>query len=137
MQTGFIATTEPDRARARALAQALELLGLEVPCPWWDASVAPEDSAAWERQGILDALGVLAADLVLCFNDDGVLVETPGKGGRHTELGIALTSQKRIVLIGRRTQLSHSLREVACVPDVPALFMWIQDQQYRAWAEAA
>ena len=72
----------------------------------------PSVYAQFIRQcAIEDIEDVLAADAIICFTE---LLNVPGRsrGGRHVELGIALSNNKQIYVVGPRENVFHYLPQV-------------------------
>jgi hypothetical protein len=67
----------------------------------------------------MDFDDVREADVCIAFTEpaDG----PQGRGGRHTELGIALALGQRVIIVGPREHVFH------CLPDV---------ERYERWPEA-
>lgn len=66
----------------------------------------PELFASYADTDIED---VQAADILVSFTGQG------GKGGRHVEFGLALAQGKRLILVGPREHVFHTLPQVeAC-----------------------
>lgn len=62
-----------------------------------------------------------AADTVISFTSGG-----GGKGGRHVEFGMAAALGKRLIVIGPREHVFHTLAEVDWYPDWPRFVMALQ-----------
>lgn len=110
----------------------LAALGHEVTSRWIDChtdvsgdfassftpeqlNIAPDLCAPLGRHDIED---VDAAQTVISFTDG-----TGGKGGRHVEFGYALARGKRMILVGPREHIFHTLPEVEHFPDWSRLVM--------------
>jgi hypothetical protein len=73
-----------------------------------------------------DIEDVLAADTVISFTE----AAGGGKGGRHTELGIAIAAREfgkpmRIIIVGPREHVFHTAPGAEWYPDWPRLVMAI------------
>lgn len=120
------------------------LLGVEVTSRWIDkhphtngphrleTSFKPEELAAdpetCGKYATVDVDDVLAADTVISFT-----CGTGGKGGRHVEFGIGVGAGKRLIVVGPREHVFHTLPQVEWYPDWPHFVMELS----RARGEAA
>lgn len=75
----------------------------------------PQDCMRIARHDLDD---VLAADAVISFTSGG-----GGKGGRHVEFGYGLARGKRMIVVGPREHVFHTLSQVEWYPDWPRLVM--------------
>lgn len=112
----YIAARYARREELIPLAQQLEQAGAAITCRWLFAdggSLAGEDLSPAERGGQLakmDFEDVQQADICLAFTEPS---DNPaGRGGRHTELGIALALGRRVVLVGPREHVFHCLPQI-------------------------
>jgi hypothetical protein len=105
----YIAAPFPLRAEAVKLMQFLEAAGHAVTSTWLRKDDMPDSDAAAR----LDLADVRRADVLVALNPPGW--ETKGSGGRHCELGSALTLGKPIVLMGPRTNTFHYHSDVEAV----------------------
>lgn len=106
------------------------LCGVTVTSRWIDlhGGSAPESRTAdqlhADTQGssvyaIHDLQDLMASDTVISFTDGS----NSSKGGRHVEFGYALAEGKRIILVGPRENVFHTLPEVEWFPDWSRLVM--------------
>lgn len=117
----------------RGVRDVLEALGHEITSRWIDChtdvsgdytkSFTPEflnatpELAAPLGQHDVDDLA--AAETVISFtSDDG-----GGKGGRHVEFGLALGLGKRLIVVGPRENIFHTLPQVEHYPNWSRLVM--------------
>jgi hypothetical protein len=78
----------------------------------------PEKCAPLGQHDVDD---LMAADTVISFtSNDG------GKGGRHVEFGMAVALRKRLIVIGPREHVFHTLSAVEWFPDWPHFVMALQ-----------
>lgn len=75
----------------------------------------PEKCAPLGQHDVDD---LVAADTVISFTSTN-----GGKGGRHVEFGIAVALGKRLIVIGPREHVFHTLAEVQWFPDWPHFVM--------------
>lgn len=68
-----------------------------------DLNDRPGDFAEF---ALMDLYDLRTADTLISFGSDG------GRGGRHVEFGYALALGKRLVLIGQREGIFHTMPEV-------------------------
>lgn len=105
----YIAAPFPLRAEAVKLMQFLEAAGHAVTSTWLRVQDMPDSDAAAR----LDLADVRAADALVALNPPGW--ETKGTGGRHAELGAALTLGRPVVLLGVRSNTFHHHSDVEAV----------------------
>jgi hypothetical protein len=63
----------------------------------------------WAHEDIED---LMSAHMVVSFTEAPGHVPGRGRGGRHVEMGIALATQKRCVIVGYRENIFHWLEQV-------------------------
>jgi hypothetical protein len=123
----YLATRYARHAEMRAARDALRDLGHTVTSRWVDQhgghvleSFAAErlnsDPAHCAAYAKADLDDLAAADVVVSFTTTG----GGGKGGRHWEMGWAHAAGKRLVLVGPREHVFHTLPEVEHYPDTAA-----------------
>jgi hypothetical protein len=71
---------------------------------------------------LIDTEDIALADTFIMFTSNG------GRGGYHTELGIALAMRKEIFLIGKRQNVFHCLSNVQVFPDWESFMKWIKER---------
>jgi len=106
----------------REVAQELRLRGFRVTSRWLDSPTpisgeelsSPAEAA---RLAAMDLRDVQSADVCIAFTEPADHAK-PGRGGRHTELGIALANEAEVVLVGRREHIFH------CLPQVKQFDHW-------------
>jgi hypothetical protein len=104
----------------RAIAEEMQRAGLEVTSRWLHGSEPLRECDLGEHGrgaeiALNDFADLRAADICFAFTDgDGRF----GRGGRHTELGIALALGLRTVIVGPREQVFH------CLPGVEHFPSW-------------
>lgn len=123
------------------------LMGAEVTSRWIDkhpdtngptllSSFTPEvlaaDPEGCGKYASVDVEDVLAADTVISFT-----CGTGGKGGRHVEFGIGVGAGKRLIVVGPREHIFHTLPEVEWHPDWPHLVMALTREAGLAGSNAA
>jgi nucleoside 2-deoxyribosyltransferase len=120
----YLAARFARQPELRDIAEELHCAGAEVTSRWLGSERSLEQfeltgdgrSAELARMDIDD---LKAAEICIAFTENG---DGPsGRGGRHTELGIALALNLRVVLIGPREHVFH------CLPTV---------ERYASWQEA-
>lgn len=120
----YLAARYSRNAEMRGARDVLEALGHTVTSRWIDChagkylvSFTPEhlnsDPGYCSRLGLHDIEDLSSADTVISFTD----AEGGGKGGRHVEFGYALAQPgKRIILVGPRENIFHTLPQVEHYP---------------------
>lgn len=115
----------------RGVRDVLTALGHEITSRWIDlhggdqlesaaAIVLNSDPASVAHFGQHDIEDMLAADLVISFTS----ADGGGKGGRHVEHGFALGARKRVMVVGPRENIFHTLPQVEHFADWPHLAMY-------------
>jgi nucleoside 2-deoxyribosyltransferase len=112
----YIAARYARRDELKDFARELQDAGASIACRWLYAdggALLDDDLSPQSRAGKLAAIDfedVQSADICLAFTEPG---ENPsGRGGRHTELGIALALGRRVILIGPREHVFHCLPQI-------------------------
>jgi hypothetical protein len=124
----YLAAAYERNDEMRGVRDVLVALGYEVTSRWIDQEVSGQteaagaaelaaDPAAYVKFAHKDLDDLRAADTVISFTGGG------GRGGRHVEFGIAHTLGKRLVLVGLREHVFHTLPEVEWYPDWTQLAM--------------
>jgi hypothetical protein len=127
----YLAARYSSHPEMRGVRDVLEALGHTVTSRWIDChtDVVGDFTSSFtvetlaEKTGECAPLGqhdlddLDAADCVISFASTG------GKGGRHVEFGYALAKGKRMVLVGPRENVFHTLSQVVHYPDWPHLVM--------------
>jgi hypothetical protein len=112
--------------------------GYEVTSRWIDLhggdqleSAASEalnsDPASVAHFGQHDMEDIEGADTLISFTSGG-----GGKGGRHVEFGIGLALGKRMIVVGPREHVFHTLPQVEHHDDWPRLVMALTAEQQEA-----
>jgi hypothetical protein len=123
----YLATRYSRNAEMRAIRDDLTALGHEVTSRWIDqhGGDLPESIVAEKlnsepencfKYAQIDVDDLTAADTVVSFTCDG-----GGKGGRHVEYGLALGLGKRLILVGSRENVFHTLPQVEWYADAAAM----------------
>lgn len=105
----YIAAPFPLKSEAAALMNFLVAAGHAVTSTWLRVDDMPDTDAAAR----LDLADVHSADVLVALNPPGW--EVKGSGGRHVELGAALTLGKPVILLGPRTNVFHHHSDVQMV----------------------
>jgi nucleoside 2-deoxyribosyltransferase len=137
----YLAARTGRQAELRDIAERLTAAGAEVTSRWLFSE--PLTNAELGVVGRATALARMdledleRAQLCIAFTEGAS--PSPGRGGRHTELGIAFALKKRVVVVGPREHVFHCLPEIEHYPSWDearrALFP-SSDQTVRADAEA-
>jgi hypothetical protein len=119
----YLAARYSRHPEMQGVRDVLEGIGYRVTSRWIDqhggkypTSFTPEilnsDPAYCGAVGQHDIEDVEAADIVISFTD----ATGGGKGGRHVEFGLALGLGKRVILVGPREHIFHTLPQVEHYP---------------------
>lgn len=109
----YLASRFARRDEMRTIAWELESCGFEVTSRWLE-SPAALTSSDLEPEGVgadlasMDLEDLRRSDVCLAFTEASDHPR-PGRGGRHTELGIAIGLGLGIMLIGPREHVFHAL----------------------------
>ena len=95
----------------------LEALGHTVTSRWieGDHEIDGEDPDPDEciRLALEDLIDLADADTLVCFTEEpGASFEKGNRGGRHVEFGVALSADKRIIVVGYRENAFYYMPEV-------------------------
>lgn len=109
------------------VARQLNQVGHEVTSRWiWgshqlsDAELATNGPVVHESRFAQEDLeDVHAADILVAFAEP---LRQPTRGGRHVEFGVALALGKRLIVVGQREHVFHSLPVVEVVATTKELF---------------
>lgn len=135
----YLAARYSRHEEMQGVRDVLVALGCTVTSRWIDChggqlttSYAPEQlNKRPEECGVLgqhDVEDLLAAETVISFTSrDG-----GGKGGRHVEHGIAIGAGKRIIVVGYRENIFHTLPKVEFFPSWPHLVRALGELRYAA-----
>jgi hypothetical protein len=115
----YLAARYSRNAEMRSIRDQLQDLGHEVTSRWIDQHGGNllESIAAGKLNANpvecypyaeIDVADLMAADIVISFTS----ADGGGKGGRHVEFGLALGLGKRVVLVGPRENVFHTLPAV-------------------------
>lgn len=126
----YLAARYSRNAEMRGVRDVLQGLGHEVTSRWIDqhggslpesiaASKLNEDPEGAYPFAEADVEDLAAADTVVSFTS----ADGGGKGGRHVELGLALGLGKRVLIVGPRENVFHTLPVIEWYPDWPHLVM--------------
>lgn len=139
--TIYLAARYSRRLELCAYAETLRSLGATVRARWLSGSHQIDDSGeplgelgeaaiesgevSAEKFAVDDLQDVLAADVVICFTEPPRSTAT--RGGRHVEMGIAIASHKKVLVVGYRENVFCWLPEIKFFADVEPCFKWVSD----------
>mgnify|MGYP001588867675 CR=1 FL=1 len=126
----YLAARYSRNAEMRGVRDVLEAIGHKVTSRWIDQhggnllesivaeklNAEPEACAHYAHVDLDDLSG--ADTLISSTSADG-----GGKGGRHVELGVAIGLGLRLVLVGPREHVFHTLPDIEWYPDWAHLVM--------------
>ena len=126
----YLAARYSRNAEMRGVRDVLEALGHKVTSRWIDQhggnlleSIVAEklnaDPEACAHYALVDVDDLAKADTVISFTSAG----GGGKGGRHVEFGLAVGLGKRLVIVGPREHVFHTLPGIEWYPDWAQLAM--------------
>jgi len=117
--TIYLAARYSRNAEMRSVRDILRVLGYEVTSRWIDqhggdvlesfvAEKLNSDPEHCAHYGLVDLEDMLAADTIVSFTS----ATAGGKGGRHVEFGWGLAAGKRMIVVGPREHIFHTLPQV-------------------------
>jgi hypothetical protein len=131
----YLAARFARRDEMRTIAAELRDEGFDITARWLD-STEPITSGelrspvAAAHLATNDVDDVCAANICIAFTEE-LHHPSPGRGGRHTEFGIALASGAHMVVVGPREHIFH------CLPQVSQFDDWTDARRHLAgWARA-
>lgn len=101
----YIAAPWVERARMPGISASIESAGHQITHKWWEVESTPESDLTLpilRRQATCDVLGVQNADILLVIN-------TSKSEGKALEQGIAVASNKPIIIVGKRGEFSKNV----------------------------
>lgn len=135
MHQVYLAARYSRHEEMRGVRDVLQAIGYAVTAQWIDchggkyltsftSEVLNRDPAYCSRTAQADLADLHAADTVISFTS----VDSGGKGGRHIEFGYALALGKRMILVGPRENVFHTLPQVEHYSDWPHLVMALRKE---------
>jgi hypothetical protein len=129
MRKIYLAAQYARNPEMRQVRNILHGLGYSVTSRWIDQHDGSLEEALGEAElganpergvpfALKDIEDIRAADTVIHFTG-------AGRGGRHTEFGIAIALGKSLILIGPREHVFHTLPQILWFPDMPALIRYL------------
>jgi hypothetical protein len=130
MERVYLAAQYERHPEMRHYREMLDKLGIKVTSRWIDAHGGQLTEALGEAElnadpnrgipfALIDIEDIHAADTMISFTG-------AGRGGRHVEFGIAWANNKRLILVGSREHVFHTLPGVHCYPDFISLYYNIE-----------
>lgn len=125
MSKVYLAARYSRHPEMRSVRDWLERRGFTVTSRWIDlhggqhetsfsADALNSDPESCAKIALDDLDDLREADVVISFTGGG------GKGGRHAEFGAAAEAGKRLIVVGPREHVFHTLPQVEHFPDWPA-----------------
>jgi hypothetical protein len=125
----YLAARFSQHPEMQGVRDVLQAMGHEVTSRWIDLHAGKQPNSAMVEQlngdpesvaefGLHDLEDIDAADTVISFTAGG-----GGKGGRHVEFGYGLALMRRMILVGPRENVFHTLPCVEHYEDWPRLVM--------------
>jgi len=117
----YLASRFARQRELRGIAQELESHGYIVTSRWLNSPEPLADDALHSdgsapELAIMDLEDLHQADLCIAFTEPPDNPR-PGRGGRHTELGVALGLGRKVLVVGPREHVFHCLPQVDHYPD--------------------
>jgi nucleoside 2-deoxyribosyltransferase len=105
----------------REIAEELEVHGFVVTSRWLQsprplANDALQGGGPASQLAMMDLEDLQQADVCIAFTEPPDN-PSPGRGGRHTELGVALGLGQKILVVGPREHVFHCLPHIEHYPD--------------------
>jgi nucleoside 2-deoxyribosyltransferase len=108
------------RSIARDALEEFAVAGIECTARWISDESSATISPEWAQHDLDD---VRAADALVALNP--AEWTNSGTGGRHVELGVALTLGKPVYLVGARSNIFHHHQSVTACGSVAAVIRLI------------
>lgn len=118
------------RAELARVAGELRKLGIGVTSRWLDGDHDQVDDAIAALEDLAD---IRAADVVISWTE-GDAVPGRARGGRHVEFGLAYALGKRLIVVGHRENVFHSLPRVELLEDERALLALLRRERLKTHA---
>jgi len=126
MKHVYLAAQYERHPEMRHYRNMLSDIGIKVTSRWIDTHGGTLAEALGEAElnanpergiqfALIDIEDIHEADTMISFTG-------AGRGGRHVEFGIAWTLSKRLILVGSREHVFHTLPGVHCYPDWISLY---------------
>jgi hypothetical protein len=117
----YLASRFARRDEMRAIALDLERAGFAVTSRWLEspASLTSDDldpEGLGGRLAVMDFEDLKVADLCIAFTEEEEQTSR-GRGGRHTELGMAIGLGKEVMIVGPREHVFHALPTIRQFPN--------------------
>ncbi len=119
----YLASRFARRDEMREVARDLDAAGFLVTSRWLESPVAlsgkdlgPSGPAG--QLAAMDLEDLRRSDLCIAFTEAAEQAQR-GRGGRHTELGIAIGLGLEVAIVGPREHVFHALAAVQQYPDWP------------------
>ena len=130
MTTFYLAARFSRNDEMRGVRDVLEAIGHKVTSRWIDLhggdqlesaaqAALNSDPESVAHFGVHDLKDIEDADALISFTDES----GGGKGGRHVEHGYALALGKRVIVVGPRENIFHTLPQVEHYSNWPRLVM--------------
>lgn len=124
----YLAAQYERNPEMRNVRDLLEPHGFQVTSRWIDQHAGEQevaltsreltaDPSLGQRYALVDLADITAAHVVVVFTSGN----GGGRGGYHTEFGIALAMGKSLYVVGNRENVFHTMPLVRRVPDVHRL----------------
>jgi hypothetical protein len=123
----YIAASYPRKDEAQSLAGLLKHRGHCVSSRWHREGPKKDNPTLWPTDCLRDL-----EDLEECNVLVGITGDNLSRGGRHTEIGIALATGKRIILVGPMEQVFHAHPKIEVVSS-PADAVELLGRESRTW----
>ncbi len=133
----YLAARYSRAAEMREVRQRIENAGHTVTSTWIDQTIGeiPRDTLNTEpmahaQYAQRDFADLIDAEAVISFTS----MDGGGRGGRHIEFGMALALNKRLIIVGPRENVFHTLSGVEVYHDIDAMLeAWAEIRYERDW----
>jgi len=120
----YLAAKFARQMELQTYARELEMLGMEVTSRWLGSpsALVPQQlrsSGSAERLAQMDFDDLRRSSVCIAFTEQPD-EERRGRGGRHTEFGIALALGHHVILVGPREHVFHCIQGVEQHEDWPS-----------------
>lgn len=119
----YLAACFEQQAEIRDKAVELERLLITCTSRWrFEDGTLPPTPEHLHNCATMDLEDIHKADYFVCLTN-----QTSQRGGKHVELGYALAISKPVMIVGRRENIFHSLKQVQFVETWDAAICIIMD----------
>jgi hypothetical protein len=129
----YLAGRYSRQAELLKVAEVLDGYDIDVNSRWLfgDHEMRTGDHSTNARYATEDLEDIRRADVLVAFSEPSTVwpivnCTSPGRGGRHVELGFALGIGRHVAVVGPVENVFCDLPVVAHFTDLPNLYLWLR-----------